>query len=103
METGRGDFEFRYPEEFVVLQDYAYTDASAPGCAHVVVLRHKDAGIGDLRSIEINMLRSLSQRMRCEDYAVCRTVEDIVIGSHSEDSELRTAFDTVVSTFRRRR
>lgn len=97
-----GDYEFSYPKEFIVLQDYAYTEASAPGRAHIVVLRHKDSETGDLRSIEINMLRSLSRRMRCEDYTVCRAVDDIVIGSNSEDPELRKAFDTVVSTFRRR-
>ena len=91
-----GDFEFRYPADLVVLQDYVYSETSP----HVVVLRHKDAESGDSRSIEINMLRSLRRRLSCADYALCRSVDGIVIGTDSQDPEFKKDFETVTSTFR---
>jgi hypothetical protein len=96
-----GDYSFKYPPHLLVLQDYVYKSAAAS--AHVVVLRHKDAEDGDLRSIEINMLRSLEQRRTCNDYSVCATVEGVVIGTNSEDPEFGEAFKTVVGSFRHAR
>ena len=97
-----GDFSFDYPSDLLVLQDYVYTEASAPGSAHVVVLRHRDAEAGDLRSIEINMLRSLRRRQTCGEYTSCRVVDGIVIGTNSEDEGLKRAFEAVTNTFKRR-
>ena len=97
-----GDYEFRYPADLVVLQDYAYPEASVPGPEHVVVLRHRDAEAGDLRSIEINMLRSFRQRLTCVDYDVCKTVDGVVIGTNSRDPEFLKSFGRVVGSFRKR-
>lgn len=97
-----GDFSFDYLPQLLVAQDYVYSDASVPGARHIVVLRHKDAQSGDLRSIEINMLRSLKQRLTCSDYAVCKTVKGVAIGTHSEDPEFQAALETVAGSFERR-
>jgi hypothetical protein len=97
-----GNFAFTYPVELVVLQDYVYTDAAVPGDRHIVILRHKDAETGDLRFVEINMLRSLHQRMSCVDYTYCHYADGVVIGTNSEDPEFRKAFEAVVGSFKRR-
>jgi len=97
----REDYSFRYPPRLVVYQDYVYADASVPGSKHVVVLRHRDAQAGDLRSIEINMLRSLRARRACADYASCRLVDGVTIGTDSEDPEMRAALDVIAGSFRR--
>lgn len=97
-----GDFAFSYPQALIVLQDYVYAESSSPTAAHVVVLRHRDAEPGDLRSVEINMLRSMRQRLTCADYAVCKTVDGVVIGTDSEDKEFQRAFQEIVSSFKRR-
>ena len=102
LEYSRGDYAFEYSPALLVDQDYVYSDASAPGSEHVVVLRDRDAQEGDLRVIEINMLRTLKRRASCADYAVCRVVDGVVIGTNSEDPDLRRAFETVAATFRRR-
>lgn len=98
-----GDYAFLYPRELLVLQDFVYADAARLGPLHVVVLGHRDAEDGDLRFIEINMLRSLSQRHTCADYTACETVDGVVIGTNSEDARFREAFMTVIKTFRRNR
>lgn len=98
----RGEYSFEYPADLIVAQDYVYGDASAPGSKHVVVLRHRDAQSGDLRFIEINMLMNLGRRETCADYSVCRVVDGVVIGTNSQDPDLRQAFETVVTTFQRR-
>lgn len=97
----REDYWFRYPARLVVFQDYVYSDASVAGGKHVVVLRHRDAQAGDLRSIEINMLRSLTSRRGCNDYALCRVVDGVVIGTESQDPEMSAALETIAATFRR--
>ncbi len=98
----RGEYTFQYPAELIVLQDYDYAEVTLPGGGHVVVLSHRDAQVGDLRSIEINMLRSLKRRQTCADYAACRVVDGVVIGTNSQDPELQRAFGVVTATFRRR-
>ena len=97
-----GDFTFRYPPQLVVLQDFVYHDAAVTGPGHILVLRHKDAEAGDLRFIEINMLRSLKKRMYCEDYTICKVVDGVVIGTNSEDPDFQKAFQAVVASFKRR-
>ena len=97
-----GDFEFRYPKRLLVLQDFVYLDASVEGPLHTVVLRDRDAEAGDLRSIEINALRSLKQKYDCRDYSVCRVVDGVVIGTNSEDPDFAKALDAVANSFKRR-
>lgn len=97
-----GDFQFSYPSQLLVLQDFVYSDASVDGPLHTVVLRHRDAEAGDLRSIEINGLRSLKQKYDCRDYSVCRVVDGVVIGTNSEDPDFAKALDAVADSFRRR-
>jgi hypothetical protein len=96
------DFEFSYPPELVLLQDFVYSEASVEGPKHVVVLRHRDSEAGDLRHIEINMLQDLTRAKRCEQYEVCRKVDGVVIGTNSLDPEFSKAFESVVTTFKRR-
>lgn len=96
------DFEFRYSEELIVLQDFVYSEARVDGSKHVVVLRHKDAELGDLRSIEINMLPSLDRSPDCGRYTLCRVVDGVVIGTNSEDSDFAKTFETVADSFKRK-
>jgi hypothetical protein len=96
------DYQFRYPEELVILQDFVYSDAKIEGPKHVVVLRHKDAELGDLRSIEINLLPALDKAPSCGRYTLCREVDGVVIGTNSEDSDFRKAYDAVTASFTRR-
>lgn len=95
------DFEFHYPPELVVLQDFVYAEASAPGSKHVVVLRHRDSEAGDLRRIEINMLQDFTRGKRCEQYELCRKVDGIVIGTNSLDPDFARAFESVARTFKK--
>ena len=94
-----GEYQFNYPPDLIILQDHVYREA---GGAHVVVLRHKDAESGDLRTVEIGNLRSLSQPYRCVDYTACRLKDGVVIGTNSEDPEFQRAFEDISGSFRRR-
>jgi hypothetical protein len=96
------DYEFRYPDDLVVLQDFVYSDATIDGSKHVVVLRHKDAELGDLRSIEINMLAALNRAPTCQRYTSCREIDGIVIGTNSQDEDFLKAFGAVARSFKRR-
>ena len=96
------DFDFRYPDALVVLQDFVYTEARIDGSKHVIVLRHKDAELGDLRSIEINLLPALDRRPNCDRYTLCREVDGIVIGTNSEDPQFRKIYEAVAASFTKR-
>lgn len=97
-----GNFEFQYPSRLLVQQDFVYAEAGVEGPLHTVILRDRAAEAGDLRSIEINGLRSLKEKYGCEDYSVCRVVDGVVIGTNSEDPDFMKVFDAVANSFKRR-